>query len=100
MSNGRLMLSPKADGSGLSIRPFGTKTDGGLANAKGSLKGVADVMLRVCSALEQLLAPGIEANSADDLISYVYFDAWELGGLQPTYDAAGHIVGRSMPRVR
>jgi hypothetical protein len=82
VSHGVLMLSPNSEGGAISVRPFATNADSGLANAMGSLKGVADVMLRIRSALEQLFSAGEKGDANQYLIAYIYFDAWELRGLK------------------
>ena len=72
---------PRDSGNRIDVQPFPPNVDSGVSNCMQSLRGLSSLAFKVRSALPQLAASAGEVGPQAVWVAYVYYDAWEMFGL-------------------
>jgi hypothetical protein len=81
ISAGMIFAAPNEYSSSISVRPFASQPDGGLVDSMTCLRALSYIALRTMDALPQLFATAKTVRRVSVLVAYVYYDAWDLAGL-------------------
>jgi hypothetical protein len=89
-----IYAEPKPHGASISVRPFARRPDDGLVDSMTCLRALSYIALRTMDAAPQLIATARTVRRVSVLVAYVYYDAWDLIGIDigALKDAFGELL--------